>query len=146
VVPPKKRGRKPNALNAEPAASVTLEGTQAKRGPGRPAGASKKKAAPIDPVGLSQQVMGVHLMIAQLTGIPEFAINEMEASMLGASIAAVCDEYDLSLNGKTGVFIQLLATASIIYIPRVPKIRERLHSMRAPNQGQIFDAPHTPHD
>jgi hypothetical protein len=120
-----------------------------KRGRGRPA--KDKAAAPVSPTEasaaaapksrpkkgrvvydreakgqLAKQVEGLHKLAAMGTGIPELEITSAEAEMLGDAIANVCEEYDLSLSGKTGALLQLVAAAGMIYAPKFVQIGQRV--------------------
>lgn len=120
--PKRRRGRPPKnpALQEQ-----TVNGdTAAKRGPGRP---KKNPGMSGDELmGLSRQIMGLHMIAAQATGIAELQINETEAGMLATSIDRVSQEYGLSMSGKTGAMLQLLGTAAIIYMPRLGVINAKI--------------------
>lgn len=75
---------------------------------------------------LARQIIGLHLIASQATGIPELALSEPEAAMLAESVAAVSVEYGLSLSGKTGALIQLIAAAAMVYAPRFGAINKRV--------------------
>ena len=53
--------------------------------------------------------------------------------MLADGIAAVSREYGLSMDGKTGAALQLIAAAAIVYAPRFKAINNR--AMQAANQA-----------
>ena len=129
TTPPVKRGRgrPPKAESATPIPPGSSVPPKSK--PGRK---PSVKREPLDIAALSQQIAGIHMLAAQITGIPEVQINEYEAQMLATSVVAVCNEYDLSLDGKTGAFLQLIASAAIVYLPRVSVIRARLAEKDAP--------------
>lgn len=125
--PEKRRGpgrpRKEEQVNSPPSPTLPKK-------PGRPKGSGSKKIEPIDSEILSKQIAGLHMMIAQISQIPEIMISEEESKMLASSVALVCDEYDLNLSGKTGAFLQLMASAAVIYLPRVPVIQQRVREKR----------------
>jgi len=60
----------------------------------------------------------------------------------------VCDQYSLSVDGKTGAAIQLLAAAAMIYAPRAFMIKRRLEEQRKvaeqtpmqPNEAAFYAA------
>lgn len=91
--------------------------------------ARKAKATKFDSDSLgklAKQIEGLHHLIALATGIPELQVQPNEAAMLGGAIANVCEEYDLSLSGKTGALLQLAAAAAMIYAPRFSLVTARI--------------------
>ncbi len=129
---PKKRGRprkNPETLNAE---SVGNAGASSSSGPKKRSG--KMSGEQIG--NLAKQLQGIHMIAATITNLPEVMLHEKEAEMLAGSIANMASQYDLSLDGKTGAAIQLLATAAMIYTPRYFQIRAR---MNQPVQGTVVE-------
>lgn len=104
VDPPKKRGR------GRPATGTNPRKSRPKKRP---------QASNIDSAKLGRQLVGIHLMCAQMTGIHEAQISESEGIALAESIVKICDEYGLAISGKTGATIQLLGTLAVVYVPRV---------------------------
>lgn len=126
-----------------------------KRGRGRPSNAEKKliaegvphanasQAAPKptrqkkgaksgeEIAALGKQLAGIHQMAAMLTGMPELAIHEQEGVMLAGGILGVAEQYDLSIDGKTGAALQLLAAAAMVYGPRLMQINARMKQAKA---------------
>ena len=133
VKPQRKRGR---PSNAEKTLSETLE----KETPGAAIGdapsANKpgrkaKGKTPATGEALGKQLVGVHALAALMLQLPEIQLKEEEGVQLGNAIIAVCDEYGLSITGKTGAAIQLFAAAAMIYAPRAFVIKARLDNQRA---------------
>lgn len=92
-------------------------------------GSSKAKKAAKSGGGVTgEQLMGIHQMLFVFTGqqFPEINLAAPEAQMLASSINEVCNQYDLSIDGKTGAFLQLAGTAAMIYAPRYLAIRVRM--------------------
>ncbi len=112
---PKKRGRPKGSHN-------TPKGDAPKKTQARQAQ---------DTVALGKQLVGLHHLAALATGLPELVIGETEGQMLAGGIQAVCDEYGLSLSGKTGAAIQLIGAAGVVYMPRLLAIRARRAAERA---------------
>jgi hypothetical protein len=134
------RGRPPKHQAAAPVSPVDAPAAT-KPGPGRPKGASKKPKVNFDGealASLAKQVQGLHQLMALATGIPELMLQEGEAIMLGGAIAQVCEEYDLSLSGKTGALLQLAAAGAMIYAPRFMAVTQRIKRQR--EQAQQNDA------
>lgn len=120
---PKKRGRgRPPKNPGERAAESTTAS-----GPKRRA----KSASGFDRAALARQLVGIHQVAAMVSGIPEVVISEPEGDALAGGVIAVCEEYGLSLGGKTGAAIQLAAAAAMIYGPRLFAINQRLRAERA---------------
>jgi hypothetical protein len=95
----------------------------------------KKKAGGVDVFSpeaisnLSKQIEGLHIIGAQMSGIPEIALSGADSQALAMSIIAVCSQYDLSIDGKTGALLQLLGTTSFIYLPRYFAFKNRTTKM-----------------
>lgn len=126
--PPKRGpGRPPkdqrSGNNAEDLLAQAVGGGDAPTGkkPGRPAGKSKGG----DPVAIGNQLVGIHQLVAMFTGTPEMQISPEEGKALGEAVVGVCNEYGLSVDGKTGAAIQLFAACAMIYAPRVMAVRYR---------------------
>lgn len=137
VTPPKKRGRKSNAEREALAAAGNPVSPSTSSGAKR--GRPRKGAVSIDSTALAKQLQGLHTLGAMLTGIPEMQILPEEAALLADAVKNVAEEYDLELSGKTGAAIQLLATAAMIYVPRLLQVRQR--AMQAAQQGAMHSDP-----
>lgn len=104
-----------------------VEGIDGSSLPPRPTRAKKKQAYSAEDVKMmGKQIAGLHIVVSQMTGIPELQIQEAEGQMLAQSIVNVCDQYDLAIDGKTGAFIQLIGVAGIVYAPRFMHFRSRM--------------------
>lgn len=129
--PKRKRGR---PSNAEKVIHEAIAGgdTPAANKPGpKPNKKAGGKAA--DPALLGKQLVGIHALAAMFTQIPELQLSEQEGEQLGAAIINVCDQYSLSVDGKTGAAIQLLAAAAMIYAPRAFHFKARIAQEQAAN-------------
>lgn len=128
--PKRKRGRPSNAEKAleDVLQKENVGDDSVKPGvtnkPSRKSGGSKSGI--MDPVALGEQLVGLHALAAMFTQIPEFQIKPEEGANLAAAVVAVCQEYNLSLSGKTGAGIQLMAAAAMIYVPRVLHFKSRI--------------------
>jgi hypothetical protein len=141
TAPPVKRGRgRPRKEDAAPRTAETVTSTGAKRGP-KPK-ATKKAYTPDDIGVMGKQLCGLHLMVAQITGLPEMCISEQESVLLAQSVVNVADEYGLSLDGKTGAALQLFLTGAMIYGPRALAVRGRM--MKARQDAQSTMPPQAP--
>ena len=139
VEPPKKRGRKSNAERERMAAeSIESGGAPAPKAAAAKAGAKRAKYAPADIGAMAQQLKGLHQMASMISGIPEMNLQDHEAIMLAGAIVRVSEEYDLSIDGKTGALIQILGTAAMIYVPRLGAITQRakMHKANKANKAQ----------
>lgn len=128
--PPVKRGRgrPPKNPGAASPNKETPTGSAPRRG--RPP-KSDKKVYSIDEIKLmGKQLTGLHIMVAQIGGLPELAISEQEGELLAQSIINVADQYDLAIDGKTGAALQLAMTAAMIYGPRALHIRARVAAQK----------------
>lgn len=117
------RGRPKGSGGAAPVSPSAAGAAATKAKPGRP---KKNARVSVDASALAKQIQGLHAIAALGTGIPEFNLRDDEAEILGQAVSAVCEEYDLSLSGKTGAALQLLAAAAMVYAPRVMMIKARV--------------------
>lgn len=128
--PKKKRGRPFGATSAEKILEESLgssTGPTASAKPGRKSNAKGKT----DPNALAKNLIGIHMLVATMTGIGEAQISPDEAQQLAVAVCGVCDEYDLAISGKTGAAIQLFAAAAMVYGPRVFMFKMRMAQARA---------------
>lgn len=122
--PTKRRGRPPGSKN------------KTTNGAGRPRKSAQRMRKDTETLG--KQIVGIHHVIAMMTGTPEMQISDDEGLALATGINAVCEEYGLSLSGKTGATIQLVGAAGMIYVPRLVMINQRLNKERQ-RQENIID-------
>lgn len=121
--PKKKRGRpvgsgKKTPENIEAGAT----GPAAAKAPGKRTKVSYDK----ETIALmGKQLVGLHLLAAMGTGIHEMQISEPEGYALAQGIVNVCEQYNLSIDGKTGAALQLAMTAGMVYGPRLLAVRKR---------------------
>lgn len=115
-----------------------------KRGRGRPPGAKtgdgpkRRAAGKSDPAAMARQIQGAHALGATFLGIPELLISEAEARLLADGMAAMADEFGLSLGGKAGAIMLMLGNAGMVYGPRVFAIAVRMSKQQAPGaQGPV---------
>lgn len=123
--PKKKRGRPFGATSAEKILEESLgasTGSTNSAKPGRKSSAKQKT----DPTALAKNLIGIHTLVAMMTGIQEAQISPDEASQLAVAVCGVCEEYDLAISGKTGAAIQLFAAAAMVYAPRVFMFKMRM--------------------
>lgn len=124
--PKRRRGRppkNPELLTEKIEGQESIGTSQA-----RPRKTAKGKAT--DTAALAQQLVGVHQLVAMVAGIPEAQIAPQEGEHLAKAITAVCEEYGLSVNGKTGAALQLAAACAMIYGPRVWAFNSRVKAQR----------------
>lgn len=141
--PPKRKRGRPfgsKSSNAETLLNESLndDGKTGTKSAGRKSG----KKSDMDPASLAKQLVGIHQLVAMITGIPEAQIQEEEGKALATAIVGVCNEYDLSVDGKTGAAIQLFAAAAMIYTPRVLHYNGRKAKEQAENARDITPANH----
>ena len=120
----RRRGRPPKNPDMQ---KESVSGSAPKRG--RPPKGREKKVYSADEIStLGRQLCGIHMMVAEITKIPEAAIQEPEGMMMAQAIVNMADQYDLELDGKTGAALQLFATAAMIYAPRVIHFKNRMRN------------------
>ncbi|HKY44769.1 MAG TPA: hypothetical protein VJM50_16880 [Pyrinomonadaceae bacterium] len=123
--PSRKRGRPSDAERALRESVGAVEGgsTGASSGTKRgPRGKSKSS----DPTVLARSLLGIHQVAAMILRVPEVQLSEQEGQLLAEAVVAVCEEYGLSIDGKTGAAMQLFGAAAMIYAPRVFAYKMRI--------------------
>lgn len=132
---PGKRGRKSNEERARIAAQQIEAGgaAQVKKDTPRAAksAASRKSYTQADMGAMAQQLQGLHMMAAATTGLGELQLSDKESIALAGAIVNISEQYDLSIDGKTGALIQLLGTAAMIYAPRFLSVNARIKAAKA---------------
>jgi len=141
--PPIKRGR--GRPPKDPIAAATPKATPI---PGDGGAAPKRGRPPkraafteSDTDGLAQQIQGLHMIAAQMTGQPIFALSEGESKMLAASVIRMAGEYNLAMSGKTGALVQLLGVCAVIYVPKLVAIKKARAAAVAAIEGLENGAP-----
>ncbi|MGH9436407.1 MAG: hypothetical protein ACRD22_00580 [Terriglobia bacterium] len=140
--------------------SAPPSGDPPKRGPGRPRkdGSSGPRPAGETPVGadtaarkgrkakvemdrgaVARQIFGSHMLIGSMLGMPELYLSEKEADQMAEAVCDFSREYDFEPDPKIMAAVQLLATAGIIYVPRVMKVAARVKKTKAARGGQTID-------
>lgn len=144
--PPKRKRGRPS--NAEKALDDALTETQIPGGadntgpkPGPKPGRKKSSGGGVNGSALGKQLVGIHQLAAMLTGVTELALSDPEGEQLGQAIAGVCEQYNLSIDGKTGAFLGLIGTAAVIYGPRYFAFNARMAYMRAQQSQQPIQTP-----
>lgn len=137
---PVRRGRGRPRRDGSGAAPVSPSAAGAAATKGKPGRPKKNARVSVDASALAKQIQGLHAIAALGTGIPEFNLRDDEAEMLGQAVSAVCEEYDLSLSGKTGAALQLLAAAAMVYAPRVMMVKARVALANAEAQVRAHEA------
>jgi hypothetical protein len=118
-----------------------------RRGRGRPANPkndkSKAKAndgprkrhtrTKADTDTLANQILGTHILVAGLTGLPELIITPQQSVILAERLHNMAEEFGVSavLGGKIGATISLISALGIIYVPRVAAIQRRAQAYQA---------------
>lgn len=119
---PKKRGRKPGTGKSTP---EQIEAGGATEKPQK-----RTSKVSFDVKAMGKQLVGLHALAYAATGIPECAINDQEGEMLAGGVAAVCEQYNLAISGKTGAMLQLFAAAAMVYGPRYVSLQRRMAQAR----------------
>lgn len=141
--PPKRKRGRPSDAERALKESLGVPGAEtggAKRGP-------KPKAKGSDPSTLAKSLVGIHQLAAMVTQIPEAQLSEGEAQALAEAVIAVCNEYGLSIDGKTGAAMQLFGACAMVYGPRVFSFRMRMAQQRVQmeKEAQANGATQAPH-
>lgn len=129
AAPKRKPGRPTDAERAlreslgSPSGEKASSTGGAKRGP-------KPKNKTSDPGTLAKSLVGIHALASMVTGIPEAQLSEPEGQALAEGVIAVCEEYGLNIDGKTGAAMQLFGACAMIYGPRVFAFKMRMAAQR----------------
>lgn len=118
--PPQKRGRGRPPKNKDAASVQAQINASATKEAPKAAKAKKTAAAAVDLDAnkLGGQLIGLHMIIAKLTGMPFMMLSEKEGYALAESVIGVAEQYDLTINPRVAAGLQLAATAAMIYGPR----------------------------
>lgn len=128
-----RRGRPPGSKNKmtesrESPEPVKIDAANEKRR-GRPPGTSTRKS--VDKSALAKQLLFGHAVAAQLTKIPDIAIDSGEADILAGAISNLMTEYDIALSGKTAALLGMLGAAAIVYGPRIIMATDKIKRAKA---------------
>lgn len=108
--PPRKRGKSPQPADVLP----TKEG---KKG--------EKIGTVLTKESVVKQVFGLHQILALMT-VPEAAISESDAELLGSAIYEVIKDSDLEWLAKYEKYINLAVAAAVVEVPTALRIKESL--------------------
>lgn len=134
VQPAAKRGRGRPPKNPQPSPDGSAAGPEKETIPGAAAAKPRKtkSSGKIDVNAIANQLVGLHQLafIASGQQFPEMVIQPQEGMILAQGICAVCEQYDLSIDGKTGAFLQLAGACAMVYAPRIIEVRRRMAAQR----------------
>lgn len=118
----KRRGRKPkNETAPAPESGPTVEADKPVRRRSRKVNANSV-----------QQIIGIHKMISMLPGMEVFAIQENEAQILAEGMQGIADEYGVTMSGKTGATLNMVAALAMVYGPRGYMLYQQHKATTAP--------------
>ena len=116
-----------------PETAIGGEGEPVKKRRGRKPGSTNKSKENAGRLAIgANQIQGLHVVLAKLTGQPIFEISEFEAQMLATSIANVSEHYDLTASSKTMAIVGLIGACGIVYVPRVVEVRRQNRKPKGP--------------
>jgi|SRR6185312_4326694 len=121
--PPKRgRGRPPGSRNKGPEglSETPVGGEAPKRG--RP----RKERVELDQASVSRQLYGSHMMVGTMLGMPELFLTQKEADSMAEALVGFSREYDFEPDPKLMASINLIATAGLVYVPKVIAIAKRV--------------------
>lgn len=133
-----RRGRPPGSKNKvvesrETPEPININAANEKRR-GRPPGSGTRKT--VDKSALAKQLLFAHAVAAQITKIPDIAIDSGEADILSGAITNLMIEYDIALSGKTAAMMGMLGAVAIVYGPRVVLITDKIKRAKANAKAQ----------
>lgn len=98
------------------------------------------KVVAVDKLSVTELLFSIHLMLAALTGIPEFELDKDEARKLGDAGKELGKYYVPEINPKWVAFANLGAVAGFIYGPRAVAYRTRRNAEkeRKPKAGPVL--------
>lgn len=121
-----------SSVNGSPLGETPVNPDAPKRG--RP----KKERVELDRDAVARQLLGSHMMVASMLGLPELIISAEEAKQEAEAICEFSREYDFEPDPKMMASINLIATLGLIYVPRAMKIAARVKKAKAA-KGQTID-------
>lgn len=86
----------------------------------------------------------IHTALAAATKTPELALEDEESRALATATANVLNEFDITPDPKIQAIVGLIATAGMIYGPRVVLIRMRKASEEKEAEKPTFAMPYNP--
>ncbi len=107
--PKKRRGRKPTPADVLPT----------KEGKARKVGSVLTKESVI------KQIQGLHQVLALMT-VPEAAISESEAQLLGEAVYEVIKDSELEWLSKYEKYINLAVAVTVVEVPTALRIKEAM--------------------
>lgn len=129
AVPPKRgpgRPRKDQTAGAAPIGETPIGAdTGAKRG--RP----KKERVELDKAAVARQLIGSHMMMGSMLGLPELLLTEKQAEQMAEALCDFSREYDWDPDPKVMASVNLIATAGFVYVPKVIAIAKRVKETKA---------------
>jgi hypothetical protein len=105
--PPKKRGRRPQPADVLP--------TKDKKG-------KETVSSVLSKDSVIKQVLGIHQILALVT-VPEAAITESDAELLGSAIYEVIKDSDLEWLTKYEKYINLAVAAAVVEVPVALRVK-----------------------
>lgn len=84
----------------------------------RPRGTASRKQK-VDRKQFTNQIVGVHKLLAALTKQPIVAVTEAEGEALACACADIIEEYGLAMSRRALLWCNLISAVAIVYGPRV---------------------------
>ena len=96
----------------------------------------RKPAAPKtkrDLSGIVVPLVGIHFMLAQMSGLPDLAIDEGEATTIASALSNLTEYYKVKIDGKQGAILGLIYALAVVYGPRIYTITRAIREEREKN-------------
>lgn len=140
ATPPPRRGPgRPRKDGLPPGGGAALGETAIPAGEGASKRGQRKTRVELDRVAIARQLLGSHMMVASMLGLPELMLTEKEADSEAEAICDFAREYDFEPDPKIMASINLIATMGFIYVPKVMKIAARVKQAKRAAKGQTID-------
>lgn len=137
AAPPKRGPGRPRKDGTAPG-SARIGETPVGNDTGKPRGRPKKERVELDRAAIARQLLGSHMMVGSMLGMPEFFLTEKEAEQMAEAVCDFAHEYDFEPDPKLMAIINLAATAGFIYVPKVIRVAVRIKKAKA-GKGQTID-------
>lgn len=94
-------------------------------------GRPRKEKVELDRAAVARQLLGSHMMVGSVLGMPEFFLTEKESEQMAESFCDFAREYDFEPDPKLMAAINLIATSGFVYVPKIIKVAIRIKKTKA---------------
>ena len=100
---------------------------------GRKPGSSGKEQVNLR--GITEMLVGIHGLLAMLSGFQDICIDKDEGEILAKAIADLGAHYKIKIDGKTSALLGVIYAVAIVYGPRAVTIGKEIRDRKRANVG-----------